>query len=188
MSNIKSTILDEVVSFLTASGRRTVTLGATPLDVILPDGSTMVGLPYEPLEATGTLSQANIIAMFTTDVSLIAAPGAGKAIVVDEIEFFHDYSTAAYTSGGDVSVLYTGSTVICLADVTLVTAAADDYLLMRPTIYNLDNSTGTAIGYDLNAEENKGVDITNATGVFATGNAANIIKYRIRYHVITLLA
>jgi hypothetical protein len=137
------------------------------------------------VEATGTLSQANIVAMNGTPVTLVAAPGAGKAIIVDEIELFHDYSTAAYTSGGDLSIEYaTSGTDVLTIDSTFVTGAADANTVTKPTVYT---SSGTDTGFDLAANTNKAIQATNATGAFANGNAANIIKWRIRYHVVTVL-
>lgn len=140
------------------------------------------------IEATGTLSQANLIAMYTTPVEMIAAPASGLAHIIDEIEIFHDYTTAVYTGGGDVSIQYgTSGAAICLADVTLVTGSSDTKRLLKPTIYNLDSTTGTAIGFDISTASATNISVTNATAVFAAGNAANIIKYRIRYHTVTLL-
>lgn len=137
-------------------------------------------------ETTGTLSQANIIAMFTTPVTMLAAPGAGKVLVIDEIEFFHDYATAAYTGGGDVTVEYeTSGLDVNVFDVALVTAASDDNWAIKPLTYT--STASTASHASLTANANKALKITNATAVFAAGNASNIIKYRIRYHVVTLL-
>lgn len=139
-------------------------------------------------EATGTLSQAQIIALFSTPVTLVAAPGAGKIVIVDELEFFHDYATAAYTGGGDVTVEYATSGLdIFVMDVALVTAAADDnWILKTGAVAPFTSSASTASHSSLTTSINKAVTITNATAVFAAGNAANVIKYRIRYHVVTL--
>lgn len=138
------------------------------------------------IEASGTLSQANLIAMYTTPVTLIADPGTGVALIVDEVELRHTYSTTAYTGGDDVSIEYSDGTDIFLVDKTIVTNTSSTSRILRPTIYNLDDSTGTGLGFAITAA--KGVQITNATAVFAAGNAANTLSYRIRYHLLTLLA
>ena len=139
-------------------------------------------------EATGTLADTDIIAMYTTPVELIAAPGAGKLIIVDEIELFHDYDTAVYSSGGDVSIQYeTSATPISVLDVAVVTGGADANYLLKPSASYLSTATA-ASQTDLSTSINKAVEITNATGVFGDGSAANIFKYRVRYHTVTALA
>lgn len=138
--------------------------------------------------ATGTLTQANITAMNGAAVELIAAPAAGLAIVIDEIELLHDYDTAAYTGGGDVSIQYGAAVAaITLIDETFVTGTSDASRVIRPTIYDLDSTTGTGTGFDIGAVAAQNISVTNASAAFADGNAANIIKWGIRYHVITLL-
>lgn len=137
------------------------------------------------VETTGTLSQANLQAI-GTPISLISAPGAGKVIVVDEIELFHSYSTAAYTSGADLQIEYetSGDNIALVAD-SFVTGVANVSTIIKPSTYNLDGSTGTGVGFDVTANANKAIQITGTN--FADGNAANVVKWRIRYHVITLL-
>lgn len=138
-------------------------------------------------EATGTLSRANLLAMNGTPVELIAAPGAGKLIIVDEIEFFHDYDTAAYTGGGVVVIEHGDGTDIVQAAASVVTGASDKNYLIKPSVYALDGSTGTGVGLDFTASVNQNVRITNATAAFANGNVANVLKWRIRYHVVTAI-
>ena len=142
---------------------------------------------YQQLEATGALTQANITSMYTTAIDLVASPGAGKIIIVDEVEILHTYATAAYTGGGDVTIRYSTPTTIILPDVTLVTAASSTNRIMQPTIYTLDATTGTAIGFDMVTNAAKSVQISNLSGVFGAGNASNILKWRVKYHVLTLL-
>lgn len=139
------------------------------------------------VEATGTLSQANLVAMNGAAVTLLAAPGAGKVIVVDSIELFHDYAVAAYTNGGDVTIEYaTSGTDIQVFDVAVVTGAADGNYIVKPTAaYSASGTASSEV--DLSTSANKAVTITNATAAFATGDATNVVKWRIRYHVVTLL-
>ncbi len=136
-------------------------------------------------EATVTITQAQMLAL-STPVTLVAAQGSGTVIVVDEIECRHTYSTAAYATGSDVSIEYatSGTDIVLMAD-TLFLATASANTVMRPTIYNLDNSTGSDDGFDVLTNANKAVQITASN--FTLGNVANIFKFRVRYHVITLL-
>ncbi len=176
-------LLDSTKTYVdTAAAANAVTLAAMPVAA----SNTVASLaPAVMLEATGTLTQANLIAMYTTPVTLIADPAAGMGLIVDEIEFRHAYSTTVYTGGDDVSVEYSDGTDIVLLDKTLVTAGSSTARIVKPTIYNLDDVTGTGLGFAITAA--KGVQITNATAVFAAGNVANVLKWRIRYHLVTLI-
>lgn len=136
-------------------------------------------------EATGTLTQAQLLAI-GTPVTLIAAGGAGTVHIVDEIELLHTYSTAAYATGADLQFEYaTSGDNITLVDATFVTGGASASTIIKPSTYGLDGSTGTGTGFDVTSNANKAVQVTGSN--FTNGNVANILKYRIRYHTVTLL-
>lgn len=137
------------------------------------------------VEATGTLTQANLLAI-STPIVAIAAAGAGTVIVVDEVELFHSYSTTQYATGSDLALEYatSGDNITLVVD-SFVTAAASASKIIKPSTYNLDGSTGTASGFDVTANANKAVQFQASD--FTNGHASNIIKWRIRYHVVTLL-
>ncbi len=167
-----------VTGDITITNAGVTAIGANKLTVAQQNSAVMA-------ETTVTLTQALLLAI-GTPVSLVAAAGAGKVIVVDEIEILHTYATAVYATGSDLSIEYeTAGTDIVLVDKGLVTAAASKSVVMRPTIYDLDASTGTSEGFDVTAIANKGVQVT-ATN-FTLGDAANILKIKTRYHVKTLL-
>lgn len=149
--------------------------------------SSMLATNVLVVTASGTLSQTDITGMNATPVTLLAAQGAGTLIVVDEIELLHTYSTAAYASGGDVSIQYeTSATPISVLDVAVITATSTQNFILKPSA-SYTSSASTSSATDLSTSVNKAIQITNATGAFTSGNAANIFKYRLRYHVITLL-
>lgn len=54
-----------------------------------------------------TLTAAQVKALHTTPVSLVAAPGAGKYILVDDIAATLNYGTAAFTGNNAVEIRYT---------------------------------------------------------------------------------
>lgn len=137
-------------------------------------------------EVTGTLTQAQLISMFTTPITLVPAPGAGLLIVPIEFSLQHVYSTAAYTGGGVISLKWHGSTTMVAAAATIVTGSSTASYLIRPSLFDLDNSTGTGTGLVTTALPNLGLDVTNATAVFAAGNVANVLNYRIKYRTIAV--
>lgn len=176
-------------------------IGATPGQALVTDGTdpswgevgtdgiadgavTLAKLgPDVASEATGTLTQADILAMNGAPVELIPAPGAGKLVIVDEIEVYHKYANAAYTAGGDVSVQYGNGTAIAELEDAVVTGAADSRHLVRPEAYASSSSSTV----DLSGCVGEAVEITNASAAFDDGDADNVVKYRIRYRVITVL-
>jgi hypothetical protein len=119
------------------------------------------------------LTAANIIAMRTTPVSLIPAPGAGKIVIVDSILAKVVRTATAFTGGGAVEFRYTdasGAKVSADLAASLITGAA-----------------GTAhahvggIEASITPVANAPIVITNADAVFAAGTGtANIsISYRV---------
>lgn len=141
------------------------------------------------VDLVGALTQAQILTLNSVPVTLLAASAAGTAYVIDEMEVFHSYSTAAYTGGGDLSLRYgAAGDAILDFDSTLITATSSFHGESKPTLYNLDASTGTAkSGYDLAGATAKALVLNAASADFGAGNAANVLKYRIRYHLVTLL-
>ncbi|HWE51396.1 MAG TPA: hypothetical protein VG273_16510 [Bryobacteraceae bacterium] len=116
------------------------------------------------------VTSAQLKAMFAAPVSLMAAPGAGIGIVIDQILFEMKRTATAYASGGTLQFQYhTAATVVHQGTIPasrLTTAGAantlDALLAGTPT-----NSNVIAI--------NDGIDITNNTGAFTTGTGTAIV-------------
>jgi len=85
--------------------------------------------------ATVEVSSAEILDLNSTEKELIAAPGAGKAIVIDEVVAFHDYGTATYAFSGDADIRYTDNSgdkaADSLAHVAFGEATADAYQVSK---------------------------------------------------------
>ena len=127
--------------------------------------------------ATVSLSAANIIAMNATPVSVLAAPGAGKAILVESILFEMTRTSTAFTGGGALNFQYHTTTTSVphsgTIAATLVTTggAGSAQTWLGPNV----GTNGLVI------PANEGIDITNATAAFAagTGTAKVFLKYRV---------
>lgn len=115
------------------------------------------------------LTAAQIIAMYTTPVAIVAAPAAGTAIVVKQIQVELNPTATAFASGGVVHFYYHGSTTelmsATLAAATVQAASTQSIWLLNPVA----TSGGSVVTKEV------GVDITNATGVFATGTGTAVV-------------
>ena len=134
------------------------------------------------IEVSGTLTSAKLLAMNATPVVVIAAPGAGKAIIVDEVELFLDYATATYAAGaGEDLVLRCTTTTTTIfqtwddAD-DIIEGTADTRAFSKPTY---------GATFDPLTADNESVEFAILSGEWATGDSP--IKYRIRYREVTLI-
>lgn len=123
------------------------------------------------IESTTAITAAQIIAMYTTPVELLAAPGASRVLVLESVVLApSNVLTTDYTSGGAVHVQYTATTA---GGGTLAsgTVAATEFTADAETTTSLflpvsaSGESGTAAQLIPNAP----LCLSNATGVFATG-------------------
>lgn len=189
---------DEASSTATAIG---ITLGDEDVgtftgDIISDNGTVAAGM--QELETaveniqkvvSGTISSAEILALNATPKELIAAPGAGKLIVIDEVELFLDYGSAQYAAGAgeDLTIQYaTSDTAIVSVDNDsegFLLAAASANRLVKPSLYSGD---GSAALFDPDDGDNEAIEAQILVGEWITGDSD--IKYSIKYHVVTLLS
>ena len=165
-------------------------------DIISDNGTVAAGMQeletaVENIQkvASGTISSAEILALNATPKELIAAPGAGKLIVIDEVELFLDYGAAQYAAdaGEDFTIQYaTSDTAIVSVDNDsegFLLAAASANRLVKPSLYSGD---GSAALFDPDDGDNEAIEAQILVGEWATGDSD--IKYSIKYHVVTLLS
>lgn len=130
-------------------------------------------------EVSGTISSAEILALNGTPKTLIAAPGAGKVIVVEEIELFLDYNSAGYVAdaGEDFTIQYSAGLDIATWDNdsdAILVGTADERRLNKPdAVLALEDC------------DNEAVQAFIATGEVITGDSP--MKYRIKYRTVTML-
>jgi hypothetical protein len=124
------------------------------------------------------LTAAQIIAMYTTPVTILPAPAAGTAILVSQIAVELDLTATAFTGGGVVHFYYHGQTAEIMAQ-TIAAATVNGGT--GQSIYILE-PVQTAGGSVVTPAV--GIDITNASGVFATGTGT--AKVTVWYSLVTL--
>jgi hypothetical protein len=65
---------------------------------------TLASIPVELTKVKVSLSAAQILALHTTPVELIATPGASKVLVIESLFVVYNFVSAAYTSANSLIV------------------------------------------------------------------------------------
>jgi hypothetical protein len=144
-----------------------------------------VGTPTSPvwqmstagngLITVGTLTAAQIKTLNSVPTTIIAAPGANKALVITQATFQIIPTATTYTSGGVVSLVYHGgSTNLMAGNLTAGFVTSSTGLVQTVDVAAGPTSVST----------NSGIDISCATGDFATGTGT--LKYSVATTTINL--
>jgi hypothetical protein len=99
----------------------------SPAEHAATDHTSLTGVnPTGQLKASVTVTSAQILALFTTPITLIAAPAAGNYIVVESISALNDFGTAAYVvNAGGMAIKYSGGSTVFTLDQSWGQAASD---------------------------------------------------------------
>jgi hypothetical protein len=131
-------------------------------------GFIATGSDYSVQHVTVALTAAQIIAMYTTPVVLVAAPGSGKSILVTKLAFTIIRTSTAFTGGAAAIVQYdstaNGAGTQALDSTiasTVITGSAGTTVTARNGAV-ISDLASTSI-------QNKGLYISNGTAVFAAG-------------------
>ena len=132
----------------------------------------------EILKTNRVLTSAEILALNTTPIELIAAPGAGKMIQLISYAAFLDFNSVAYATNLAFRIIYAGSSeVIVQANSSFINATGDANLLLSP----LEAQTQAA-----EDQMNKAVQAFINTGDPTAGNSD--IKTQILYTIVDFTA
>jgi hypothetical protein len=131
------------------------------------------------LYASGVLTAAQLLTVYTTGIALIAAPGANKTIVVKDFWIELNSDGTAFTGGGAIGLQYTtaghaGIATTATIPATFLTGAGTDRATMVAGSF-LAAATADYV--------NTSVCITNATAVFA-GGGASTANWKIWYSIV----
>jgi hypothetical protein len=125
--------------------------------------------------AVVTLTTDEVKLLNTTPIALVAAPGAGKALVLDEAVLLLDWVTPKYdgiAEGEDLNIRYTdgsGALVSTIEATGFLDQEADTLRLAKPAL-------------EVAPVANAALVLYMATGNIATGNSP--LKVKVRYHTI----
>ncbi len=166
-------IVDNEWASLAGSSAAAIIAAAT-----LPSGVTIwdnrQGASFLTQSATVTLTSAQLKALHTTPVSLIAAPGSGKMIDVIDIVAVNEFLTAAYAAGGAISIGYKTDASIAATPTIAAT------FLTSPIASQIIKVAGV-LATNLAADVlNQPLYVTCASADFTTGAGSVILKINYR--------
>jgi hypothetical protein len=132
--------------------------------------------------ATVTLSAAQIKALYDTPVQLIAAPGAGKLVIIDNILWDIAFGTTQYTAGGVLAAQY-GNAAQGAGPVASGTLAAASLNGVAASGFLSNGGISGSLSVTKAASLNTAVYLSNQTADFATGDSTATLY--VRYRVVT---
>lgn len=129
--------------------------------------------------ATVVLNQAAVQGAFAAPVLLVAAPGAGKVIMVTEAIIYTNFQTTAFAGGG-VGIVQYGNAVNGAGKNSLSgTIAAANITAAASQVIDFFGSTSA-----LTAISNLGLYFSNQTAAFTGGTAASTVVITLNYNTV----
>jgi len=119
------------------------------------------------------ISSAEILLLYSTPKTLVAAPGAGKVIEFLSAVLFLNHGGTDYADGGNL-VIQTATSNTAVSDVIanteLINEDEDTYEVLQ------------ALSDNTSLDVNEGLELTNASAVHTTGNGTLVVDIAYRIH------
>ena len=143
--------------------------------------ANVVGNPNQIQFVSVPMTAAQWNGMYAAPFALVAAPGANKLIIVENMEAIMTFGSADYAAGGIVFAQYDLTADGAGVKATNTEAAADFYAAASTTFAFIGTSGNTVGALPFSTTVNKGLYLSNATQAFTTGDSTWVIKvyYRI---------
>lgn len=184
--------------FATDTGNAYLNIAGTWTLVAIAAAPSTSNMPY----ASVTLTNAQIQALPTTPITLVAAPGANKIIKLIGADARSDFTAGAYSNVSSNASMYLALDATNLHQVSTQTAAADRTTLFSTNARNWSfdpdqaQTSGTA-GQSKFATLNQNfttqyvnqplvLTMTNTAGNLTAGNAANSLVVTVTYSITTV--
>lgn len=120
--------------------------------------------------ATVTLNTAAVTGAYAAPALLVAAPGAGKTICIQEATVYTASTGNTAYATGTAPVIQYDTTVHGAGTAATSALATGDLTASASQVKNLTSPTGA-----LTAITNKGIYFSNATGAYTAGTGTNIV-------------
>lgn len=129
-----------------------------------------------------TVTSAEVLALNATPIELVAAPGAGQALIFEGAQLHLDYNSAAYAgiaAGEDLAISYTGGAQVAEIEATgFLDQTADEYRWAYPAA-----NTGAVLP-SVTPTANAALELSMLVGEVITGDSPVIVE--VRYRTVTL--
>lgn len=136
-------------------------------------GTTLAVPNTNLIYASVAISAAEFNGMYATPKQLIAAPGANKMIIVNQMALVMTFVSAQYAAGGVVAAQYDSTAHGAGVLATASEAAADFTGAAASTTFRQLMSTAVA---PFSTTVNKGIYLSNDTGAFTTGDSTFVAQ------------
>lgn len=161
---------------------KVLTSSATTGTILLSPAMALTGVfgsfsGEQVYRITGTIAAASVKTLNAAPVSVIAAPGAGKAIMVDRVHWWLDFATAAYNgvdAGENLSLKYAGGAIAtdAVTGAGFGDALADEHRFVGPA--TVEPTVNVAVQAQI------------AVGEWFATTGDSPLKYEIWYRIVTL--
>lgn len=131
---------------------------------------------------TGTLTLAQMLALYTTPVEILPALPTGYMYVVDKLVLEAVYGSAAFSGGGTVYLEY-GSTAHGTDYASGTIAAAFLTGLAADSVISVAGSINSTTGLATSVTDGASICMTGATAVFTVGTGCSGV-YHVTYKVV----
>lgn len=131
---------------------------------------------------TGTLTLAQVLALYTTPVEVLPHADDGFMYVIDKLVLEAVYGSAAYAGGGNIYLQY-GTTAHGTNVATGNVGAAFLTGLSANSVISTDGTINTTTGLATTVTDAASVTLTNASAVFTGGTGGSIV-YHVYYKTI----
>ena len=158
----------QAVSVLGANPSSQLAVNTDPYSALQTFGFIAAGGANPTVQHLQTsLSAAQIIAMSATPVQLVAAPGAGKTVVITRAALRITRTSTAFASGGVGIIQYNNTATGAGTNAVDSTFTAATFTGASGASESLRN--GAVLSDQGTALQNLGIFISNQTGAFTTG-------------------